>query len=668
MHVHQTPVRRSAGRRLAVAASAVVLAASAGPPAASAATVLAGFGNASGLGIDAATAPPSPIAIPDGPADATAAAVGAGHSLVLTPAAVLSTGRGPALGLGSADTSAVATTLRAIPDTAGVLAVAAGDRQSLLLRGDGTVDGFGLNGSGQAGGAIGVAKPSPSQIPGLAGITAIGAGATYGLALDGDGAVWAWGERAYLGNDSAVANTGTPVRVRLPGPARAISAGYTHALALLRDGEVWAWGTNGDGELGQGDADPTATTAPVRVTGLGGLDVKAVSAGYATSFALLQDGSFRAWGYGELGALGLASGSDADVLVPTAPAPAVAGLYPAGGFDALAAAEYTTYAISRTGRNVYAWGYQYDVQRRLGGRAARAFPYGSANPITETSDTEVPQKVGRLQNVPWLAVGGLGGQQLLLTDTVLRARNESDSSFYAQEVGTAGPVHFPSFQSYGGSSVVTGVRIVGADAPDFQLVRSDGTGVVDSFPYTIPDGGGRSVAVRFAPTAEGVRTAALEVSAVGETIRIPLEGFGTPATRGPKGDKGEKGDTVVVTVPGPPGPAGRDGRDGTFSLAAFQASATVARGRTARLSFVLLNGTATTLARTSAAVTVPKGLGTGTVRAVALPALRSGASRRFAVPVRVGRQARAGRYAVTVRVAVGKGRALTQRVTLRVAR
>lgn len=670
MHDHPTPARRRAGRRLAVAAS-VVAAAVAVPATASADTILSGFGNASGLGIDATAAPTSPIGIPDGPADATAVAVGADRSLVLTPGGVLSTGRGPALGLGSASGGEAVLKLTPIPATGDVAGVAAGASASLLLREDGTVDGFGLNPAGEAGGPIGTAKPSPTQIAGLTGIDAISAGGSYSLALDHDGAVWAWGERAYLGNETAVADTGTPVRVRLPGRAVQVSAGYTHALALLANGEVWAWGTNGDGELGQGTTTPSPTTAPVQVTGLGGLDVKSVSAGYATSFALLQDGSFRAWGYGELGALGLASGRTDDVLAPTAPALAVAGLYPAGGFDAIAAAEYTTYAISKTGRHAYAWGYQYDPQRRLGGRATRAFPYGSANPITATSETEVPQRVGRLQNVPWLATGSVGGQQLLLTDTVLRARPGSDSSFFAQEVGTIGAARGPSFTSFGGSSVITGVRIVGTDADDFHLVRRSGSGETRTFPYTIVDGESSAVSVQFAPTGVGVRTAYLEVSAEGEAIQIPLDGFGTASTGGPKGDRGDtgaKGDTVVVTVPGPPGPAGRDGRDGSFSLASFRAVTTVKRGATAQLSFVLLNGTAATLAKTTAAVTVAKGLQAAAARPVALAALRSGASRRFTVPVKVGRRAKAGTYAVQVRVRVASGRTLTQRVKVRVAR
>lgn len=661
-------------RRHAPAVAALAAAAVAGalPSAAAAETVLAGFGNPIALGAAATVAPSAPIAIPGAPANATAAAVGVNRSLVLTPDGVLSTGAGAGLGLGSTSPAATAPTLQPIPGTADVRDVAVGGSASLLLRGDGTVDGFGTNQYGQAGGTVGVAKGSPTPIDGLAQVTAVSAGNQFGLALTADGTVWAWGARATLGNDAATANTGTPVQVRLPGPARQVAAGYAHSLALLRNGEVWAWGANGSGQLGSGDT--TAAVNPVHVAALDGLSVTSVSAGYSTSFALLADGGFRAWGEGDGGALGLAAGATTDVLTPSAPALAVASLYPSGGFAALAAGQYTTYAISRTGRLVYAWGDQYDPQRRLGGRAAQAYPYGSANPVTDATGTEVPQRVGRLRDVPWLASGGTGGQQLLPTATTLQAQGENDTAFFAQQVGTIGPVHSPRFTALGDPATITGVRVVGANPEDFLLVRDDGSGAVRDYPYAIEAGETSGVAIRFAPTAVGLRTAYLEVRSADETLRIPLEGLGTEPTGGPKGDKGERGDTVVVTVAGPPGPpgpagpAGRDGKDGRFSLAAFQATTTVRRGGTARLSFVLLNGTSTTLAKRSATVVAPAALRATATRSVALPALRPGASRRFAVAVTAGRAARLGVHTVQVRVAVGGGRSLTQRVRVRVRR
>ncbi|MET3176381.1 UNVERIFIED_ORG: alpha-tubulin suppressor-like RCC1 family protein [Arthrobacter sp. UYCu721] len=88
--------------------------------------------------------------------------------------------------------------------------------------------------------------------------------------------------------------------------------------ALKRDGTVWAWGENYYGQLG----NPTAGSfvrVPVQVSGLSG--VKQVLADYTRAFALLADGTVRAWGVntsGELG-IGTATNTNVPVQVPASP-------------------------------------------------------------------------------------------------------------------------------------------------------------------------------------------------------------------------------------------------------------------------------------------------------------------------------------------------------------
>lgn len=635
--------------------------------------VLKGFGNPVQLGLDSQITPASPVDIPDGPADATAAAVGGSRALVLTPAGVLTTGSGANL-LGLDIAAPSLTVLTPIPDTDDVTAVALGDAQSLLLREDGTVDGIGDNNQGQAGGTIvaGQRRRTPTPIAGLAEITAISAGRQFSLALDEDGAVWAWGLASRLGNAAATANTGTPVRVVLPAGRKAveISAGFDHAIARLDDGTLWAWGANGQGQLGDGTT--TARTEPVQVQSLTGLTVSSISTGNGASFALLDDGSFRAWGRATNGRLGLGLGDVVTSrLVPTAPsASAPSAAYPA--FDRLVSGGATTYAITRSGGQVYAWGAQ-GANRALGGDAIRAIPFGTGPAPTATSDTEVPQRVGALSDVPWLAVGGSNGNagaaQLLRSASVLRISQNSQHYFYSREVGTVSPAQPVQVHAVGGDATVTGLSLGGANATDFHIVRptSLGSGLERSYPFTLASGQSSNFAVQFVPTELGERHAYLQVTTTTETLRVPLEGFGTPLVgqpgeQGPKGDTvvgpaGPKGDTITVTVPS----------GGTISIAAARSVTTARRGSTARLPFVLLNGTARTLAKTTATATVPRAVRATGKSSAPIAALKSGADRRFSVPVAVGRTAKLGTHRIVVRTKVA-GRTVTRTVRLRVTR
>src|SRR3989338_2927576 len=85
-----------------------------------------------------------------------------------------------------------------------------------------------------------------------------------------------------------------------------ISAGYAHTLALKQDGTLWAWGYNGSGQLGLGDTINRNTPTQV----CSGTTWQAVSAGDAHTLALKQDGTLWAWGYNGYGQLGLGDTTD----------------------------------------------------------------------------------------------------------------------------------------------------------------------------------------------------------------------------------------------------------------------------------------------------------------------------------------------------------------------
>ena len=62
----------------------------------------------------------------------------------------------------------------------------------------------------------------------------------------------------------------------------AIAGGNNDAYALLSDGTVRAWGSNGAGELGDGTT--TNSSTPVPVSGLTG--VTAIAGGFLNGYAL----------------------------------------------------------------------------------------------------------------------------------------------------------------------------------------------------------------------------------------------------------------------------------------------------------------------------------------------------------------------------------------------
>jgi alpha-tubulin suppressor-like RCC1 family protein len=86
-----------------------------------------------------------------------------------------------------------------------------------------------------------------------------------------------------------------------PQPKITASLNNNFSLALAPNGSLWAWGYNNLGQLGLGDN--TERHSPNRVGG--DLDWAAVSAGSSHPLALKADGSLWAWGQDAYGQLGL---------------------------------------------------------------------------------------------------------------------------------------------------------------------------------------------------------------------------------------------------------------------------------------------------------------------------------------------------------------------------
>ena len=254
-----------------------------------------------------------------------------------------------------------------------------------------------------------------------------------------DGTVKAWGNNTYgqLG-DGTFRNRLTPVNMSgdLTG-VQAIAAGYDQGYALLADGTVKAWGLNTSGQLGDGTT--TNRYTPVSVSGLTG--VQAIAAGYYSGYALLADGTVKAWGYNSSGELG--DGTTTNRYTPVD----VSGLT---GVQAIAGGGSSGYALLADG-TVKAWG------RNTSGQLGNAtFSYSST-----------PVSVSDLTDVKAIAGGGEAGYALLEDGTVKAwGRNDYGQLGNGRAIDSTTPVSV---------SGLSNVKAIAANAWSAYALLADGT-------------------------------------------------------------------------------------------------------------------------------------------------------------------------------------------------
>lgn len=268
-----------------------------------------------------------------------------------------------------------------------VAAIATGYGHSLALKVDGTVWAWGDNSFAQLGDGTQTNRTSPVQISGLSDVVAIAAGRMHSMALRADGTVWIWGANFFqqLG-DGGFMPQSRPVRIASLGPTARIAASYYASAAVLVDGTVWRWGYSSSPDLPRAGVPTRVAGLPViesvalgfehllaRVAdgsvwvvgandygqlGLGNTvgsaavpigvisNVSSVVANTNSSFALLGDGSLRAWGSNI--ASGLGDGTNANRVSPV----------PIGGarhYVAVAAGEFFGVALDDAG-GIWQWG------------------------------------------------------------------------------------------------------------------------------------------------------------------------------------------------------------------------------------------------------------------------------------------------------------------------
>ena len=352
--------------------------------------------------------------------------------------------------------------------------IAAGYYHTVALRYDGLIFAAGTNNSGQ----LGNGTTNSSAVMVLATTNywpyfavAAGYGHSIGLLNYYDyGLVYDWGlnNNGQLGNNTTTNQT-SYVRVILSLPvtnltATAIAAGASNSFALLSDGSVRAWGDNSQGQLGDGTTTDRKTN--VVVTGLS--NVVAVATGGYHSLALQSNGIVKAWGLNSNGELG-----DGTTTSPRLVPVTVTNLTSVTGISA--GAIFSLALLSNS--TVRAWG-----DNNLG-------ELGDGT----TTDRKTNVVVTGLSNVVAIAAGRYHSLALLSDGTV---RSWGTNNFGQLGDGTTNKFRLTSVAVTNLSNVVA----IAAGAAHSVALKSDGTIVVWGYTnYGLP-GGFSSTPVTMQPT------------------------------------------------------------------------------------------------------------------------------------------------------------------------
>jgi len=215
-------------------------------------------------------------------------------------------------------------------------------------------------------------EPKLVVVPGISDAVAVATSGEHWLALRSDGTILSWGKESagrlgrdmWFGNgpapEGAAPPPETPAPVREITNAVAIAAGADHSVALLADSTIRTWGTGSRGVPGDGSPASTTRSRPARVKGIDNAVAVDTRGGYAT-YAVLADGTIRAWGWNRLSATTLgALGSGTDVESTNVPLPVV------GITNAIGVAAGSGVAALMGDGTLRVWGFGYGPPAKRG--------------------------------------------------------------------------------------------------------------------------------------------------------------------------------------------------------------------------------------------------------------------------------------------------------------
>lgn len=262
----------------------------------------------------------------------------------------------------------------------------ANDDNSAFLCEDGRVLMTGENNVGQLG--IGSLVPSnvPIMISGVNGalpprckqVSLEGVTTFMALTNSGD-TVLSWGpnDRGQVG-DGTMNKRLTPYIVKGVGGIghlnniKQISTGNTTGYALTNEGKVLSWGGNASGETGTGNfTDPVYYPSYVlKAPGDTLKNVKTISGGGTFCIALLCDGSVWAWGKNHVGQLGQNNKTNSAYAIPVKDK---SGKSVLNNIIKIEAADNYSYALSNND-TLWVWGPNWDGRLGIGNKTDRLVP------------------------------------------------------------------------------------------------------------------------------------------------------------------------------------------------------------------------------------------------------------------------------------------------------
>ncbi len=193
------------------------------------------------------------------------------------------------------------------------------------------------------------------------------AGYNHFIALTADGKVYGWGYNGY--GQLGLNNTTSYKEPTYLGIDNAIdvAAGGNYTIVLKQDGTLWATGNNENGELGINNTATQKTFVQVvDEQGTGKLsNIKSISAGANTTYAITTTGEMYGWGYNGYGQLGI--GDTANRIKPTK-----SNLQK---IKQIAANEYSTIALTEDGE-IYGAGYNTEGELGLGYNQEKVLKWG----------------------------------------------------------------------------------------------------------------------------------------------------------------------------------------------------------------------------------------------------------------------------------------------------
>lgn len=277
---------------------------------------------------------------------------------------------------------------------------------NLALMSDGTVKAWGDNSMGVLGLGDTANHPSPTTIQGLTGVKQLLSSYNSSYALMSDGTVKVWGNNDYNGqlglgtsNDSSYTRpitipglTGVKQLFMLQDTASSFSPNKASMFALMNDGTVKAWGDNSMGQLGLGDTN--RHLSPTTISGLTGV-TQMFTCDLNSTFAKLSNGTVKAWGIGNLG-----NGVENSQFSPTTRPVTVSGLTGAKQIYS----DYESYFAIMSDNTVKAWGANDDGQLGLGEKNSHL------SPVT----------ISGLTNVKQLAFSSGGGRFAVMNDGTVK--------------------------------------------------------------------------------------------------------------------------------------------------------------------------------------------------------------------------------------------------------